>query len=170
MTDLVVAPAKGRKRSKAEQLAEIEGIMRDRALGMPQSQMMIKYDLSEAALNRRIEQAVKISIPNNVEVLRAQQNDLIDLALTQLALSLEGVNLMGQDAVARMSVPMIMVAIKTRLEILKTMDGYLGRRAKLNGLDAPTKVEGTLRIVTPVDEAIENLVRESEAMADEAAN
>jgi hypothetical protein len=159
MTELVPTQPikKQRFKSDKEKLAEAEGMLRDRGLGLTQVELMNKYQVSRATLHRRLDYAIAHVLPTSVEAYRAQQNDLIDLAMSRLGHSLQQSDLMAEIAAESRNFRMLEIVITKRLEILAL---YLERRAKLNGLDAPTRLEGEVHHVhTEVDQETADLIR-----------
>jgi hypothetical protein len=162
MTELVPTQPikKQRFKSDKEKLAEAEGMLRDRGLGLTQVELMNKYQVSRATLHRRLDYAIAHVLPTSVEAYRAQQNDLIDLAMSRLGHSLQQSDLMAEIAAEGRNFRMLEIVITKRLEILRVMALYLERRAKLNGLDAPTRLEGEVHHVhTEVDQETADLIR-----------
>ena len=142
----------------------------DRSMGMTQSQLMEKYGYSKPTVMKRLDEALKSRLATTVDAYREQQNVALDEITSHWVDQLEQAKAMINRGALAKSDSLVERGHKLRSDALNGLTRVGERRAKLNGLDAPTRTEATIRVVTPVDEAIENLVRESEAMADEAAH
>jgi len=168
MGEVVTVPP-GRRdwqgKTARDRLVEGEAMLRDRTFGMTLSALMAKYGYSKPTVIKRLDTAIAARITTTVDASRHQQNDAIALAMTKLGETLEAAEIMIQIATETRSIAGIERAASLRLQTLRTMEVYLARRAKLNGLDAPSRVEGHLTIVTPIDQSIEDLIRESEELA-----
>jgi hypothetical protein len=160
-------PPRGNQRNHGktanDRLAEAEAMTRDRALGMTQVQLMAKYNVSRQTVIRRLKLAVTKRLPESVDALRNQQNDAINVALTRIAHTIE----LAERTIADPNSTDLQRqnAILTRLQALKVMNTYLDRRARLNGLDAPTKVEGTIHHTVQEDIDLAEIIREAKERA-----
>jgi hypothetical protein len=141
----------------------------DRSFGMTLSQLMIKYEYSKPTVIKRLDEALQARLATTVDDYREQQNAALDEITAKWIDQVEQAEAMINRGALAKSDSLVERGSKLRSDALNGLTRVGERRAKLNGLDAPTRIDSTIRIVTPVDEAIENLVRESEAMADEAA-
>jgi hypothetical protein len=162
MTDLIRSKRRNGKTPR-DRLIEGEAMLQDRTMGLSLAQLMEKYGYSKPTVIKRLDEAIAARIPTTVDAYREQQNAAIDLAMRKLGQTLEAADIMIEIAIETKSIAGIERAATMRLQALRTLEVYLGRRAKLNGLDAPQKVEGTLTIQTQEDLAIQELIRETEA-------
>jgi hypothetical protein len=157
-------------KTAVDRLAEGERMLLDRSLGMTQSQLMEKYGYSKRTVQARLNDALNARIAHTVDDYRAQQNAALDEITSHWVDQVEQAKAMINRGAAAKSDSLVERGNRLRSDALNGLTRVGERRAKLNGLDAPTRVEKTIRVVTPIDEEIENLVRESEAMADEEAH
>jgi hypothetical protein len=150
-------------RTDRDRLIEGEAMLRDRTMGLTLVQLMDKYGYSKPTVIKRLDTAIKARIPETVDAYRAQINEAIDLAMSRLGRMVE----MGEQIIehgrATKDVAMMERGQTMIANALKTMSGYLDRRAKLNGTDAPLKTEATIHQVTREDLEMEEMIREAKA-------
>lgn len=170
MTEVQI-PDSGKRnwgKTDRERLIEGEAMLRDKTMGLTLVQLMDKYGYSRQTVVTRLDMAIKARIPDTVDTYRAQINEAIDLAMSRLGRSIE----MGESIIehgrAQQDVAMMERGQTMITNALRTMAGYLDRRAKLNGTDAPLKTESTIHQVTQADLSLQEMIREARAKAYEA--
>lgn len=143
-------------KTKRQRLIEGEQMLADSLAGMRQSEMLVKYNVSRATLSRRLTQATAARIAPTVDEHRRRQNAFLDEQAARWTAQLEAVN-------AILVTPGIDID-KALTQRARALDGLLRteeRRARLNGTDAPVKVDATVRDVTPtIDSAVLALAEE----------
>lgn len=131
-------------RSEKDRLIEGEQILADKALGVRLSDIMTKYGLSKATVHRRIDEAVKARLAVTVDAYREQQNALLD----DMAVKWQGQINMGEELFRQGTLTENMIMIDRGVDIRER--GLVGllrvveRRSKLNGLDAPVRVDAVI--------------------------
>lgn len=134
--------------------------------------------LTEGTIYRRLDAAMKARIAPLVDEYRKQQNDLLDGLMEKQTQQLDAyeraveheTRRMEMQAV-RLGVPVGMVpvpdayfaALAGRQRAVDALLRVSERRAKLNGLDAPIKVEATVTEVSQADIALQEMVAEAKA-------
>jgi hypothetical protein len=145
-----------------ERLAEGEAILRDRSHGMQVSALMEKYGLSEKTVYRRLDDALAARIAPTVDAYREQQNALLDDVAEKWRQQLAGAEAMIEAGTKAENMGAVDRGVARRAEALNGMVRVSERRARLNGLDAPIKVEAHVTHSTPIDDAVSALVGELE--------
>ena len=147
-SDLQVDPVTGTRRTPLDRLAEGEAMLRDRALGMTQAQLMIKYGYSKRTVQVRLQTAIDQRIAHTVDDYRAQQNAALDEITSKWVDQVAQAEDMINRGAFAMSDALIERGHKLRTDALNGLVRVGERRAKLNGLDAPTRVEGEVLTYT----------------------
>lgn len=147
-------------KSGGDRLAEGEAMLRDRALGMQPSEMCAKYGVSKATLYRRLDEAVKARLAPTVDAYREEQNRLLDDLMHRWQQQAEAADAMIHEGTIAESWTLVDRGMTKRAEALLGMLRVSERRSKLNGLDAPVKVDATVTHTTPIDTAVADLARQ----------
>lgn len=149
-----------------DRLLQAEAILSDKVNGMPVSAIMEKYDISQPTVYRRIQQAIDYRIPENVDQLREEQNAILDELMVDMAKHREAADALIQLGITHEDIAVIDRGMAQRAKAVEMKIRIADRRAKLNGLDAPVKVDANVTVTTPLDTAINDLVNQLDA-ADE---
>lgn len=143
--------------------AEAERILRDYVRGTPVRELCDIYELSRPTIHRRIDQAIKLRVAPTVDAHREQQNALLDDLMQRWSAQCDAADAIVAEGSRTESMSLVERGMTKRAEALNGMLRVVERRAKLNGLDAPTRVEATVEVTTPVDSAVAALAAELEA-------
>jgi hypothetical protein len=170
MGKTIVGPAgkvydgKGEK----ERLAEAEAILREFLLGTPVSSLGETFGLSRATIYRRVDEALAARIVPTVDEYRAQQNALLDDLTAKWRQQVDAAEVMLAAATEPGSESVVGIerAMKMRTEALNGLLRVVERRARLNGTDAPVRVEATVTDATPsIDAKVAELAEAIKAKA-----
>jgi hypothetical protein len=156
-----VAARRGGK-SKNDRLAEGEAMLRDRALGVQVSDLCAKYDVSPATLYRRLDDAVKARIAPTVDAYREEQNRLLDDLMSRWQQQSDAADAMVQAGLIEESMGLVERGMARRSEALNGMLRVSERRSKMNGLDAPVKVDAHVTVSGALDQRIDEMLAEME--------
>lgn len=166
MSTLVVDKVGKRHSGKGseDRLREGELILRDRNAGVPVSEMMAKYGLSQATIYRRIDEAIAARIVPEIDAYRAQMNAQLDDLTREWHRQLDaGVALIDEGRRAE-NFGLIEKGLKTHADALMGLLRVAERRSRLMGTDAPVRVEATVEDMTPnVDRRIADLAEQIKA-------
>jgi hypothetical protein len=146
-----------------DRLAEGEAMLRDRALGVQVSEMCAKYGVSRATLYRRLDEAVKARIAPTVDAYRESENRLLDDLMSRWQQNAEAADVLiskGCEGEGNMS--LVERGMARREAALAGMLRVSERRSKLNGLDAPVKVDAHVTVTGALDARIDEMLREME--------
>lgn len=148
-----------------DRLQEAEAILADRNAGMRVSEMCTKYGVSQATLYRRLDAAIASRLIPTVEAYRERQNALYDDLMAKWTKQLAVADVMAEHAMTTESMADLERAFKMRADALVGCERIAARRDRLNGLEAPVKVEARVTVSSPVDDAVAALVRDIETAA-----
>lgn len=159
---MTLAPTTENINGKAERdrLAEGEAILSDRANGMSSSALMEKYGISKATLSRRIHQALDARLAVTVDQYREEQNALLDEQMQRLQRHMAAAATMIELGNNTGDAALIDRGLQHHLKTIEALNRTMERRARLNGLDAPVKVDAQVTVTTPVDAAVDDLARQ----------
>jgi hypothetical protein len=128
------------------------------------------WNLSKSTVARRITCEIKETVQPLADEVRALELDRLD-QLQQVALGVMGADhpLVSEGRVVRIEQEDgTKVPLQDHGPVLAAMDRFLkiqDRRAKLLGLDAPTRVDATVTETTQADLELAEMVREAQAKA-----
>lgn len=154
-------------RSKADRLAMGERILDGRNRGKTMPVLADELGLSLSTAERYLSLVIGLRTPLAVDEFRRQQNDRLDLTQRQVD---EQVKL-AEDLMAQAmradppSVAGVERASALRMQAIALQLRVDERRARLNGLDAPIKVDATVTQVDPMDAELAELLRQAKAKA-----
>lgn len=149
--------SKGRSPDDRRSLGEM--ILAGRNRGERMHALARHFGIDEVTASNYMKLALEARIPPTVDEFRRQQNDVLDERTTMLQQQLDACTaaLMADDLTeARMGTMMTL-----RLSTITTMLRVDERRAKLNGLDAPMRVEAVLVEHQDEDEKVAALIENS---------
>lgn len=168
MGKTIVGPAgktydgKGEK----ERLAEAEAILSEFLLGTPVAILSERFELSRATIYRRVDEALAARIVPTVDEYRQQQNALLDDLTAKWRQQVDAAEVMLSDAAEQRSIVGVERAMKLRSDALAGLLRVVERRARLNGTDAPVRVEATVTDATPsIDAKVAELAEAIKAKA-----
>jgi pyrimidine operon attenuation protein/uracil phosphoribosyltransferase len=98
-----------------------------------------------------------------VDKFRMIQGEAIDTQLAHVEEQLDNVDKLILLGMETRDVALVEKAMTQRLHAIEARSRILMMRAKLFGLDAPTKTEVSVTVSTPVDSAVAELLSEMEA-------
>jgi hypothetical protein len=153
-----------------DRMIEGEQMLADRNAGMQASALMEKYGVSRATLDRRLKEAIEQRVAVTVDAYRAAQDALLDRLMEEAEKSLLVADAIVQSGIENKFFPDIERGMRMReswqAQVLKIAE----RRAKLMGLDMPTRVDATVTHVTQEDLELAEMVREAKARESAPAN
>lgn len=149
-----------------DRLAEGEAMLRDRALGVQVSEMCTKYGVSRATLYRRLDDAVKARIAPTVDAYRESENRLLDDLMSRWQQQAEAADVMiGKGCEGEGNMSLVERGMQRREAALAGMLRVSERRSKLNGLDAPVKVDAQVTVRSGLDARIDEMLAEMDRTA-----
>lgn len=113
--------------------------------------------------------ALDARVPPTVDEFRRQQNDALDerLSSLQAQIDLLDVGLRSRDEEGNTpSATMVLALLAERRHTIVAMTRVEERRAKLNGLDMPVRVDATVTVQDGEDAELQQIIRESQAKAE----
>lgn len=150
-------------RGHADRLAMGERVLAGRNDGLTMPMIAAELGISEKTAERYLNLVLATRIPLTVDDFRRQQNDRLDATQRTISENLEMADRLGQLGVDKGSVPLIERAIAIRTQQAALQLRLDERRARLNGLDAPVKVDATVTQVDPADAELAEMIREMKA-------
>lgn len=157
-------------RSEKDRLVQGEQILSDKANGMRISAIMEKYGLSRPTIHRRINQAIQARLALTVDQYREEQNSILDEQMQRLQRHMDAAVTMIELGNTTGDSDLIDRGLQHHLKATAVLQNTLERRARLNGLDAPVRIDAVVSLTTPVDEAVTALVRELDAPSDQSSD
>jgi hypothetical protein len=140
-----------------------EVVLRRRNEGATMIVIARELGCSEVTAWRWMKMALAARIPPTVDEFRRQQNDRLDQTQAELTLQIEAANRLVRHAAEDDAYPLMLEGLKARDRALALQLRLDERRARLNGLDAPIRVEATVEHVDPREEELAAMVREAKA-------
>lgn len=119
--------------------------------------------LNERTGKRYMQLALESRLVPTVDDFRKQQNDRLDATQRSITENLEVADRIGREGIARGDFSMVERAVKMRSDQIALQLRLDERRARLNGIDAPVKVDATVVTVTPADLEMEEAIRAAKA-------
>lgn len=150
-------------KSEKDRLAEGEAMLSDRIRGMRPSAMMEKYGVSQATLYRRLDAAVAARLAPTVDKYREQQNAVLDDLMARWEQQVSMGEEVVKAAIVAEDLPALERGAKMRVAALDGILRLVDRRARLNGLDMPVRVETSVVVETERDRELAEMVREARA-------
>lgn len=162
--ELVVPGSTNRRhsgRGHADRLAMGEKVLAHRNNGWTMPMICKNLEVSPATARRALELVLAERIPPTVDEFRRQQNDRLDQTQRTITENLELADRIGRMGVEQDSVKLVEQAIAIRSQQIALQLRLDERRARLNGLDAPVKVDATVTQVDPADAELAEMIREA---------
>lgn len=168
----VVLPGSTNKRHSgrghADRLALGEKVLalRNDGLTMPMIVVALKPEypaISKSTAQRCLDLVLAERIPPTVDEFRRQQNDRLDQTQRTITENMSYADWLGREGVAQEKPAMVQQAIVLRTQQAALQLRLDERRARLNGLDAPVKVDATVTQVDPADAELAEMIREMKA-------
>jgi hypothetical protein len=166
-------------KSSTARAAEGEAMLADQVNGMRQTEMMAKYGVSRATLARRLKAALDVRLPATAEARREQLNAALDDQAAEWQRNLDAGTRLAASASTRdpdtgeevIDSAVLERGLAIRAAALAGRARVDERRAKLNGTDAPVKVESEVVVVTAQERELRDLLEQAarEQAASEAA-
>lgn len=123
-----------------------------------------ELDLPIATCYRYMDLVLAHRIPPTVDEFRKQQNDRLDETQREIVMQLDAANMLVRKAAENDAWPLLLDALKERDRALALQLRLDERRAKLNGIDAPIRVDATVNAAPdPREEELAQMVREAKA-------
>lgn len=153
-------------RGAADRLAMGEQILAARNVGKTMPMAARELGISLATAERYLRLALEARIPPTVDEFRRQQNDRLDLTQREIETQMEIAQSLGRRALESESpVGLLVQASQIRAQALALQLRLDDRRARLNGLDAPIKVDATITEISEADRELAELLAEAQAKA-----
>lgn len=143
------------RRSQGEQILSLrnQGIVMHEAARMVGITEQRAYAYMKLALDARL-------VPT-VDEFRQQQNDRLDATQRIIENNLEVSDALGRRAVTEENADLMIEAVKLRNLAVASMLRLDERRAKLNGLDAPIRVDAVVTTQDVADSELQQMIRDA---------
>lgn len=158
-------------RSPSDRRSLGEKVLAARNRGVKMHEVAKELGIGEATADRYMKLALEARIAPTVDEFRRQQNDRLDETMRRAEEQVDAANSIIADELAkrgtddRPNVSVILAALRERANGLALALRVDERRARLNGLDAPTVVNATVHQVDAEDVELAELIREEQARA-----
>lgn len=121
--------------------------------------------LSLPTAYRYMDLALALRIPPTVDAYRTQQNDRLDQTQREIQHQIDAANYLVGEAMTpgNVSAPLLLKALEARDRAIALQLRLDERRARLNGLDAPIKVDAMVTQSDPREEELAEMVRQAKA-------
>lgn len=167
MSGEVVVPGSTNKRHSGrghhDRLHLGEQVLAKRNAGLTMPVIAAELGISTPTALRFLNLALAERVPPTVDEFRRQQNDRLDATQRTITENMEYADYLGRQGVAQESPAMVRDAINLRSQQVTLQLRLDERRARLNGLDAPIKVEATVTAVDERETELAAMVRETKA-------
>ena len=150
-------------RGYRDRLALGERVLALRNEGWTMPMVAKELGISRATADRYLQVALAERVPPTVDEYRRQQNDRLDATQRTISENMEYADWLGRRGVAEENPKMVEQAIALRGQQVALQLRLDERRARLNGLDAPVKVDATVTQVDPADAELAAMIREMKA-------
>jgi len=167
MTSSNIAQRWGGKDAK-DRLIEGEQILTAYNNGHPVSELAERWGYAPSTIHNRLKVAIEARIAPTVDEYRAIQNALLDDQMMRIEEQVDAAMKLIVLGTEQKDASVIDRGMTQRLRALEARTRIAERRAKLMGLDMPTKVDATLTVTTPVDTAVAGLLAEMDQAVDSA--
>lgn len=167
-TSLAIRGGKQRRngQSPKDRLSLGEKVLAGRNNGQTMPMIARELNISVPSAYRYMDLALAVRIPPTVDDFRAQQNDRLDQTQREITTQIDAANYLVQQAMkpddeGRQNAGLLLEALKARDRAIALQLSLDNRRAKLNGLDAPVKVEATVDMRDPREEELAEMMRQA---------
>lgn len=153
-------------RGPYERRAMGEDILARRNQGQTIYTISQSLGVSEQTVYRCMRLALAARIAPTVDEFRRQQNDRLDQTQREIEENTRAANEMARHALLDPLAPkigLLQTSIDLRTKQIALQLRLDERRAKLNGLDAPIKVDATVTPVDPFDAEMSEMIRRAKA-------
>lgn len=167
-----LVPVGGKRRQGGrgpnERRAIGELILDGRLKGVQMHVLADEFHISEPTAYRWMQLALDARLVATVDEYRKRENELLDSVQRQLQENLDAANYLIRQGLADEENPklgLIERGMNARMQVVAQQIRLSERRSKLNGLDAPIRVDATLTHRDAEDAELEELIREDRARA-----
>lgn len=157
---LVAAASRYDSKGPTDRTVEGEKMLVDREQGMRVSELCSKYNVSQATLYRRLDDALAARIVPTVDAYRERMNVALDEQMRRWEQQVEGAEAIISQGTTSESLAVVERGMAARERALLGMLRVLERRAKLNGLDAPVRVDVQVSSGAGVESRVAELLGE----------
>ncbi len=150
-------------RGHADRLALGEKVLAKRNEGWTMPMICTELGISASTAERVLKLVLAVRVPPTVDEFRRQQNDRLDQTQRTITENMEYADWLGREGVREEKPALVREAINLRTQQAALQLRLDERRARLNGLDAPVKVEATVTQVDAAETELAAMVRETKA-------
>lgn len=125
-----------------------------------------EFGLSKAAVIEHVHKALKNRIDLRTDEYREVTNRALDQQMEAVKKHFEAAEAMLVDATARGDLIGMDKALQHHLRAIATRTQIIERRSKLNGLDAPVRIDAKVEMTTPADSELQALINEAHQRAE----
>lgn len=154
-------------RGNADRRALGEQILAGRNKGQTMHAISRELGISEPSAYRYMNMALEARIAPTVDAFRAQQNDRLDETQRVIDENMRAADILGRRAVEEDSPALLERAVTLRNQTAALQIRLDERRAKLNGLDAPIKVDAVVTTQDIADAELQAMIREAQQRVEE---
>lgn len=151
---------------RSDGLQVSERILDMYAHGASVPQMMAEFGMKKESIVQHIHDALENRVSHKADEAREVVNKGIDQQLQAVQRHLEAAEQMIADASSKSDLPALEKAMAHHLKAIEARTRILERRAKLNGLDAPVRIDARVEMTTPADAELQALLNEAHQRAD----
>lgn len=152
-------------RGPNERRAIGELILEGRLKGTQMHLLADEFDISEPTAYRWMQLALDARLIPTVDAYRERENELLDATQRQLQDNLEAANLLIRKGLDDDKLGLVTKGMESRMQAIGLQLRLSERRSKLNGLDAPIRVDATITHRDAEDAELEELINEDRARA-----
>lgn len=143
-----------------DRLIEGEQILTAYNNGHPVSEIAERWGYAPSTVHNRLKQAIMARVAPTVDEYREIQNALLDDQMMRIEEQVEAAMKLIVLGTEQKDAAIIDKGMTQRLRAIEARTRIAERRAKLMGLDMPTKVEANVTVTTPIDSAVAGLLAE----------
>jgi hypothetical protein len=159
MTASNIAQRWGGKDAK-DRLIEGEQLLTAYSNGHPVSELAERWGYAPSTVHNRLKAAIAARISPVVDEYREVQNAVLDDQMLKLEEQIDAARRLVALGTEQKDAGVIDRGMTQRLRAIEARTRILERRARLNGLDMPIKAEVAVTVSTPIDTAVDDLVRQ----------
>lgn len=168
--EIVRGERKGYHRTARERREMGERLLSMRNRGVKHWEACKELGISEPTGHRYIDLVLSYRIPPTVDDYRKQQNDALDETQQKIDEQFGIAATIGRQGMEVDSPVLLEKAASIRANAISLQLRLDERRARLNGLDAPVKVDATVTTHDVADVELQEMIRETQAKIREAKN
>jgi len=167
---IVLANGVRRNNYSARERRDIgEKLLTARNRGIKLHEAVVEYGISERTGIRYINETIDSRVVPTVDAYRKQQNDLLDETQQKIADQYDIARELGARGIETQNATLLEKAAAIRATAIGLQLRLDDRRAKLNGLDAPIRVDAVVTTQDVADAELQQMIRETQQKIREAS-